>query len=97
VCGVDSHDHSEDEWTNDETPDDVDSRMDDLESRLADLESEGGGYGGASAGYGLGATLAMILSWQSNHAVIWVLLHGLLSWVYVIYYVIANWEKVRLI
>jgi hypothetical protein len=87
-------DASEAEWTDD---DDVDSKMEDFESRLENLESGGGGYGAASAGYSLGATLAMILSWQSNHVVIWALLHGLLSWVYVIYHLVRNWEMVKLI
>jgi hypothetical protein len=93
-----SEDDDEAEWIQDPSADDVDSRLDDLESRQDDLESaSGGGYGGVSAGYSLGATLAMILSWQSNHAVIWALLHGLLSWLYVIYYLVINWQAVKLI
>ena|ERR1700737_2495295 len=94
-----SHEDSEEEWSGYESTEDVGSRIDDLESRLDELERDApasGGDGCAPAGYGLGATLAMILSWQSNHAVLWVVLHGLLSWVYVIYYLIVNWDAVKL-
>ncbi|PYU06838.1 MAG: hypothetical protein DMG33_06620 [Acidobacteria bacterium] len=95
---MENHSHSEDESADEESPEDVDSRLEDFESRLEDLEAGAGagGYGAASAGYGLGATLAVILSWESNHAIIWALLHGLLSWFYVIYYIVKNWETVRL-
>jgi hypothetical protein len=95
-----NHEDSEEEWDEHQSPDERESRIDDLESRLAGLESErseSSDYGCISAGYGLGATLAMILSWHSNQAVIWALLHGLLSWIYVIYYLIFNWDTVRLL
>lgn len=47
--------------------------------------------------YSLGATLAVVLSWDKNHAVLWALFHGLISWFYVIYYVIANWSQIKLL
>jgi len=60
--------------------------------------SDGGGDSGClSVPYLLGSMLAVALSWEANHAVLWAILHGLLSWFYVIYYVIVNWSHVRLI
>ena len=41
------------------------------------------------AGLGTGAVLAMIISWSLNHSIFWALLHGILGWIYVIYYAIA--------
>ena len=34
----------------------------------------------------LGTIFAVVLSWTKWHAFWWALLHGLLGWVYVIYY-----------
>jgi hypothetical protein len=51
----------------------------------------------SSAVYSLGATLAAILSWHSFHALLWALLAGGLSWIYVLYYVIANWSQLKLL
>jgi len=42
----------------------------------------------AWAGLWFWSILAMILSWSANHSIIWCLIHGLLWWLYVIYYVI---------
>lgn len=74
--------------------DDVEVRLEDLESRVDEL-----GHGVAAGGtaYGFGATLAMILSWHSFHAVLWALLAGVFSWFYVIYYLVVNWSNVKLV
>ena len=40
-------------------------------------------------GIGLGAVIAVVASWSVNHSVLWAIVHGLLSWLYVIYYVVA--------
>lgn len=42
----------------------------------------------AGAGIGLGAVLAVVMSWTANKAVLWALLHGVLGWLYVVYYII---------
>jgi len=42
-----------------------------------------------SYGIGMGAALAMILSFSLNHSVLWAILHGICSWLYVIYFVIT--------
>ena len=66
----------------------------DLESRVQDLESRrsGGGDGcGCVVGfYSVGAALAVVLSWQAFHALLWAALAGSLSWVYVIYFVVKH-------
>ena len=48
---------------------------------------------GTSATIGFGSVLAITLSWTANQAIIWALVHGLLGWIYVIYYLITrdNW------
>ena len=39
-------------------------------------------------GISFGSCLAMVISYTAWESVFWAILHGLLSWVYVIYYVI---------
>ncbi len=39
-------------------------------------------------GLSFGSALAMVISYTAWHSVGWAILHGLFSWVYVIYYVI---------
>jgi hypothetical protein len=60
-------------------------------------ESGNGGDGCLTGLYSLGATLAVVLSWDKNHAVLWAVLHGLISWFYVIYYVIVNWSQIKML
>lgn len=46
------------------------------------------GSGAATAGIGFGAALAITISWSANQSLLWAIVHGLLSWIYVIYYAI---------
>ena len=39
-------------------------------------------------GIGLGSLIAVIISWVHWHSIPWMILHGFLGWVYVIYYLI---------
>lgn len=39
-------------------------------------------------GISFGSALAMVISYTNWHSVLWAILHGLLSWIYVIYFVI---------
>lgn len=41
-----------------------------------------------SSGIGLGGVLAVIISWSLNHSILWAIIHGILGWIYVIYYVL---------
>ncbi len=45
---------------------------------------------GGTAAIGLGSVLAVTLSWGANHAIGYAAIHGLLSWIYVVYYLIAH-------
>ena len=40
----------------------------------------------AKAGIGFGTALAIAISWTANKSILWAVIHGLLSWFYVIYY-----------
>lgn len=39
-------------------------------------------------GITLGTALAVTISWSANKSILWAIIHGLLSWFYVIYYAI---------
>ncbi|HET8945832.1 MAG TPA: hypothetical protein VFQ07_02515 [Candidatus Polarisedimenticolia bacterium] len=39
-------------------------------------------------GITFGTALAMAISFNVNHSVLWAILHGICSWFYVIYYVL---------
>ncbi|MFD1899847.1 hypothetical protein [Enterococcus termitis] len=43
----------------------------------------------AKAGISFGCALAMVISYVNWHSIIWAIVHGILSWFYVIYYVIV--------
>ncbi len=38
-------------------------------------------------GVGFGTALAICISWSLNHSVIWAIIHGILTWFYVLYYI----------
>lgn len=40
----------------------------------------------AETGIGLGAVIAVVCSWQRNKSILWAILAGFLSWIYVIYF-----------
>lgn len=42
--------------------------------------------GAAKAGIGLGSAIAVAISWSVNKSIVWAAIHGVLSWIYVIYY-----------
>jgi hypothetical protein len=43
--------------------------------------------GSAGIGFwGFGSMLAITISWSVKHSILWMMLHGILSWLYVIYY-----------
>ncbi len=39
-------------------------------------------------GISFGSVLAIVMSWALNKSIIWAIVHGLLGWIYVIYYII---------
>jgi hypothetical protein len=46
--------------------------------------------GAAKAGIGFGTALAITISWSVNKSIVWAIIHGLLSWLYVIYYAVSS-------
>lgn len=44
--------------------------------------------GGYYGGYGLGTIIAVTISWERNHSILWAIVHGCLSWIYIIVYAI---------
>ena len=40
----------------------------------------------AKVGIGFGTALAITISWSVNKSIGWAIVHGILSWFYVIYY-----------
>lgn len=43
---------------------------------------------GLLGGFSLGTVIAVALSWSANQSILWAMIHGFLSWFYVIYYVL---------
>ncbi|SOC39419.1 hypothetical protein [Salinicoccus kekensis] len=41
-------------------------------------------------GVGFGTVLAITISWSVHQSILWAIIHGLLSWIYVIYYVLTR-------
>jgi hypothetical protein len=37
-------------------------------------------------GVGFGSALAIAISWSVNKSIVWAIIHGIFSWLYVIYY-----------
>ncbi|WP_254412562.1 hypothetical protein [Dyadobacter diqingensis] len=37
-------------------------------------------------GIGLGSAIAVAISWSENRSIMWAIIHGIFSWLYVIYY-----------
>ena len=40
------------------------------------------------AGISFGSALAIAISWSANKSLFWAIVHGLLSWLYVVYYAV---------
>jgi hypothetical protein len=48
------------------------------------------GSGAAKAGIGLGSAIAVAVSWSLHKSILWAIVHGVLSWFYVIYYLFTR-------
>jgi len=46
--------------------------------------------GAAKAGIGLGSAIAVAISWSLHKSIVWAVIHGVLSWLYVIYYALTR-------
>jgi hypothetical protein len=41
-------------------------------------------------GVSFGTALAIAISWSANRSILWAIIHGLLSWIYVVYYALRH-------
>jgi hypothetical protein len=41
-------------------------------------------------GIGLGSVIAIVCSWHRNRSILWAILAGILSWIYVIYFAVTR-------
>ena len=48
------------------------------------------GGSAAKAGIGLGTAIAVAISWSVNKSIVWAMIHGVLSWLYVIYFAVTR-------
>ena len=39
-------------------------------------------------GISFGSVLAIVMSWTLNKSILWAIIHGVLGWIYVLYYLI---------
>ena len=42
------------------------------------------------SGIGMGSALAITISWSTHQSILWAILHGFFSWLYVIYFAITR-------
>lgn len=42
------------------------------------------------AGIGLGSAIGVVCSWERNRSILWAILHGILSWFYVIWFALTR-------
>lgn len=52
-------------------------------------------YTAAQTGIGIGSALAIVCSWHRNRSLLWAILAGLFSWLYVIYFAITRTPEER--
>jgi len=44
----------------------------------------------AKSGIGFGTALAITISWSQSHSILWAVIHGFFSWLYVVYYALIR-------
>lgn len=44
----------------------------------------------ARAGISFGSALAIAISWSQHHSILWAMLQGFFSWLYVLYYALTR-------
>lgn len=42
------------------------------------------------SGIGLGSALAVAISWSLHKSIVWAVIHGVLSWLYVLYFALIR-------
>ncbi|MDD4125008.1 MAG: helix-turn-helix transcriptional regulator [Eubacteriales bacterium] len=56
--------------------------------KKTDIYIQTGARNSSKAGLGIGVALAVVISYVKWHSIGWAILHGILNWVYVIYFII---------
>jgi hypothetical protein len=79
---------SEDDFDPPEQIEDLSRRVEQLESSVE--ESGSARRDGIGLVYALGMAIAVTLSWARNASILWCILHGLLSWGYVLYFAVTR-------
>lgn len=49
----------------------------------------------AQTGIGLGSAIAVVCSWHRNRSILWAILAGVLSWIYVLYFALTRTPEER--
>ncbi|HWE04618.1 MAG TPA: hypothetical protein VG326_19590 [Tepidisphaeraceae bacterium] len=49
----------------------------------------------AGSGIELGGVIAVVCSWQRNRSILWAILAGVLSWIYVVYFALTRTSDER--
>ena len=44
----------------------------------------------AKKGIGFGSALAIAISWSQHQSILWAIVHGILSWIYVVWYAVTR-------
>ena len=44
----------------------------------------------SQTGIGLGSAIAVVCSWHRNRSILWAILAGILSWLYVVYFALTR-------
>jgi hypothetical protein len=45
---------------------------------------------GAKYGVGFGSALAITISYSTNHSILWAIIHGILSWLYMVHFALFH-------
>ena len=53
-------------------------------------------YSAIKGGIGIGSILAVVVSWERNKSVLLAAIHGVFSWLYVLYFVITRKPEERI-
>jgi len=59
---------------------------------FAKSENDGLSSKAIDGGIGLGSIVAVVASWSRNKSILWAVIHGLLGWIYVVYFVFTRSE-----
>jgi len=46
-----------------------------------------------TSGIGLGSVIAVVCSWERNRSILWAILAGIFSWIYVLYFAVTRTPK----